>query len=170
MGIWPINDYSYVKSCFWVLKRRMSCVMLGLACGRLWFFVADPRVFRSMKRLLGRTYAEAHEIGLRPSDLGADPAGYVGLPEDQVIVIDWPRLIPHISTSWNTFMIHVLCTALPQYRRSNWSGCCCREGRPFRWRRLLQSSLRLLQCCRYWDCVGTLSTLQRLWCKLLRDT
>ena len=33
-----------------------------------------------MKRLLGRTYAEAHEIGLKPSDLGADPAGYVGLP------------------------------------------------------------------------------------------
>ena len=86
MGIYGnmTYDYSYVKSCFWVLKRRMSCVMLGLACGGLWFVVADPRVFRSMKRLLGRTYAEAHEIGLRPSDLGADPAGYVGLPEDQV--------------------------------------------------------------------------------------
>ena len=31
-----------------------------------------------MKRLLGRTYGEAHEIGLRPSELGADPRGYVG--------------------------------------------------------------------------------------------
>ena len=33
-------------------------------------------VFRSMKRLLGRTYSEAHEVGLRPSELGADPRGY----------------------------------------------------------------------------------------------
>jgi len=37
------------------------------------------RVFRSMKRLLGRTYSEAHEVGLRPSELGADPRGYVRL-------------------------------------------------------------------------------------------
>lgn len=28
-----------------------------------------------MKRLLGRTYAEAHELGIRPSELGADPRG-----------------------------------------------------------------------------------------------
>eukprot|EP00913_Durusdinium_trenchii_P027945 g26202.t1 len=32
-------------------------------------------VFHSMKRLLGRTYEEAHQIGLRPSELGADPSG-----------------------------------------------------------------------------------------------
>ena len=37
-----------------------------------------PRVFHSMKRLLGRTYEEAHQIGLRPSELGADPSGQVG--------------------------------------------------------------------------------------------
>lgn len=51
-------------------------------------------VFRSMKRLLGRTYAEAHEIGLRPSDLGADPAGYAQqlvrllLPGGQTISVE----------------------------------------------------------------------------------
>lgn len=28
-----------------------------------------------MKRLLGRTYEEAHRAGLQPSELGADPTG-----------------------------------------------------------------------------------------------
>lgn len=44
-----------------------------------WGPLALLRVFRSMKRLLGRTYSEAHEVGLRPSELGADPRGYVRL-------------------------------------------------------------------------------------------
>ncbi|CAK9016233.1 unnamed protein product [Durusdinium trenchii] len=49
--------------------------VVGLKALRVKHISQKQVVFHSMKRLLGRTYEEAHQIGLRPSELGADPSG-----------------------------------------------------------------------------------------------
>ncbi|CAE7329181.1 dnaK, partial [Symbiodinium necroappetens] len=66
----------------------------GLPAARIRSDGVKQVVYRSLKRLLGRTYAEAHEVGIKPSALGADPNGKANelvrlrLPGGQLIPVE----------------------------------------------------------------------------------